>query len=122
MWPSPNDLNVLSVDELDYLKVCTLLIVQKNSERSRGEQWGHAFFLKLRLDIGVESDLIGQDEWEGDLSRRPNLNEYTMRECNKIAVSYQGSMVVAVFFFVKGQENYKNVLASAECFAGINYE
>ena len=45
-----------------------------------------------------------------------------MRECNKIIVSYKEGMVIAVFFYLRTQENYKNVLASAECFAGINYE
>lgn len=45
-----------------------------------------------------------------------------MRDCSKIVVSYKDGMVVACFFFVKGQDNYKNVLASAECFACINYE
>ena len=45
-----------------------------------------------------------------------------MRDMNKIVVSYKEGMVVGVFFYVKGQDNYKNVLASAECFANINYE
>ena len=31
-------------------------------------------------------------------------------------------LVFAVFFYVLGQETYKNVLASSECFACINYE
>lgn len=104
------------------LKVCSLLIIQKNSQRSRGEQWGHAFFLRLKLDQGIESPLLGQDEWENDPIKRPELSEYSMRDLNKIVVSYKEGMVVGVFFYVKNQENYKNVLASAECFAGINYE
>lgn len=31
-------------------------------------------------------------------------------------------MINSIFFYVNGQENYKNVLASSECFATINYE
>ena len=45
-----------------------------------------------------------------------------MRELNKIAVCKKGGMVIAIFFYVSGQETYKNVLASSECFACINYE
>ena len=45
-----------------------------------------------------------------------------MRDLRKITVSYKDNMVIAVFFYVNGQENYKNVLASAECFACINYD
>lgn len=45
-----------------------------------------------------------------------------MRDLRKIIVSYKDNMVIAVFFYVNGQENYKNVLASAECFACINYD
>lgn len=45
-----------------------------------------------------------------------------MRDLTKIVVSKKDEMINAIFFFVIGQENYKNVLASAECFALINYE
>lgn len=45
-----------------------------------------------------------------------------MRDLTKIVVSKKDEMVNAIFYFVAGQENYKNVLASAECFALINYE
>lgn len=121
-WPTANELSVLSIDQLNDLQVCTLRIIQKNSQRSRGEEWGHAFFLQIRLDQGIQSPLIGQDEWENDPANRPELQDYSMRDVNKIGVSMQEGMVVAVFFYVKGQENYKNVLASSECFAGINYD
>ena len=59
VWPSPNDLSGLTAEQLGELRVCALLIIQKNSQRGRGEQWGHAFFLKLKLDQGIESPLIG---------------------------------------------------------------
>ena len=45
-----------------------------------------------------------------------------MREIRSILVMKKGQMVRAIFFYLKSQENYKNVLASAECFAQINYE
>lgn len=45
-----------------------------------------------------------------------------MRDVTKIVVSKKDMMVNAIFFYVAGQENYKNVLASAECFACINYD
>lgn len=45
-----------------------------------------------------------------------------MRDLTKIVVSRKDEMINAIFFYVVGQENYKNVLASAECFALINYE
>ena len=122
VWPSPQDLSQLDAAQIRDLKVCALHIVQKNSSRSRGEEWGNAFFLRLKLDQGIESPIMGQDEWEEQSDKRPELNEYSMRECNKIIVSYKEGMVIAVFFYLRTQENYKNVLASAECFAGINYE
>lgn len=68
------------------------------------------------------SPLIGQDEWEQNSMKRPDLSDYNMRDLTKIVVSKKDEMVNAIFFFVAGQENYKNVLASAECFALINYE
>ena len=101
VWPTPNDLSELSADQMQDLKVCSLLIIQKNSQRSRGEQWGHAFFLRLKLDQGIESPLLGQDEWENDPSKRPELSEYSMRDLNKIVVSYKEGMVVGMFFYVK---------------------
>lgn len=63
VWPTANELATLSPELLQDLKVCTLMIIQKNSQRSRGDQWGHAFFLRLRLDQGLESPMMGQDEW-----------------------------------------------------------
>lgn len=59
VWPTANELATLSPELLSDLKVCTLMIIQKNSQRSRGDQWGHAFFLRLRLDQGLESPMMG---------------------------------------------------------------
>jgi hypothetical protein len=50
MWPMPNDLKAIPNSELDSLKISILRIVQKNSARKRGDEWGHAFFLQFRLD------------------------------------------------------------------------
>jgi hypothetical protein len=99
-----------------------LKIIQKNSSRSRGEEWGHAFFFALKLADGTESPIIGQDEWADNPTHRPEMLEYNMREIRSILVMKKGQMVRAIFFYLKSQENYKNVLASAECFAQINYE
>jgi len=44
---------------------------------------------------------MGQDEWEESPDKRPELNEYSMRECNKIIVSYKEGMVIAVFFYLR---------------------
>lgn len=45
IWPLPKDLENLSKDQLKTIQVSTLRIIQKNSSRSRGDEWGHAFFL-----------------------------------------------------------------------------
>ena len=45
-----------------------------------------------------------------------------MAEINRILVMKKNEMVNSIFFYIRGQDNYKNVLASAECFASINYE
>lgn len=66
--------------------------------------------------------MIGQDQWEHAPQDRPDLTEYSMRDLTKIVVCKKDVMINAIFFYVTGQENYKNVLASSECFAAINYE
>jgi hypothetical protein len=45
IWPTPSDLEQVPVDQLGEIRVSTLRIIQKNSARSRGDEWGHAFFL-----------------------------------------------------------------------------
>jgi hypothetical protein len=45
-----------------------------------------------------------------------------MRDLVKITVCKKDNMVNAIFFYISGLENYKNVLASSECFACINYD
>jgi hypothetical protein len=45
IWPTPSDLEQVPVDQLNEIRVSTLRIIQKNSARSRGDEWGHAFFL-----------------------------------------------------------------------------
>lgn len=122
IWPTAADLEPLDKEQLMHLKISSLRIIQKNSSRSRGDEWGHAFYFQLRMDQGIVSPLIGQDEWEHNHRQRPELSDYNMRDLTKIVVSKKDEMVNAIFFFVAGQENYKNVLASAECFALINYE
>ena len=45
IWPTPSDLEQVPVDQLNEIRVSTLRIIQKNSAGSRGDEWGHAFFL-----------------------------------------------------------------------------
>lgn len=104
----------------NYVKA--IRIIQKNSSRSKGPIWGNAFFIGLKLKDDSYSPLIGQDEWESNPEKRPELLEYTMVDINKVLVMKKGDIVNAIFFYIRGQENYKNVLASSECFANINYE
>lgn len=76
----------------------------------------------LKLRDETYSPLIGQDEWAESPEKRPELLEYNMAEINRILVMKKNEMVNSIFFYIRGQDNYKNVLASAECFASINYE
>lgn len=66
--------------------------------------------------------MIGQDQWENAPQERPDLTDYGMRDLTKIVVCKKDTMINAIFFYVPGQDNYKNVLASSECFACINYD
>lgn len=50
IWPRPSDLHGLEKSQLENLKITSLRIIQKNSSRSRGDEWGHAFYFQIRLD------------------------------------------------------------------------